>query len=92
MHPLHIPSFATAVSSIIVLVESASHIGVVEVLTHPSCDPEMSPQTLHAPVDRHFRLFGHLPMVVPSPWVCPSKNRRTNIKTVTQWVVFSKLY
>ena len=67
VHPLHIPSFPTAVSSIIVVAESASQIGVVDVPTHPSWVPEMSPQTLHAPVDRHFRLFGHLPVLVPSP-------------------------
>ena len=54
MHPLHIPSFATAVSSIIVVVESASQIGVVDVLAHPSWVPEMSPHTLHSPVDRHL--------------------------------------
>ena len=54
VHPLHIASFPTAVSSIIVVVESASQIGVVDVPAHPSCAPEMSAHTLHAPVDRHL--------------------------------------
>ena len=54
MHPLHIASFSTAVSSIIVVVESASQIGVVDVLAHPSWVPDISPHTLHAPVDRHL--------------------------------------
>ena len=36
------------------VVESASQTGLVDVLTHPSWVPEMSPHTLHAPVDRQM--------------------------------------
>ena len=54
VHPLHTASFSTAVSSMMVVVESASQTGLVDVLTHPSWRPEISPHTLHAPVDRHL--------------------------------------
>ena len=54
VHPLHTPTVSTAVSSMVLVVESASQTGVVDVLTQPSCVPEMSPHTLHAPDDRHL--------------------------------------
>ena len=34
--------------------ESASQTGVVDIISHPSAFPEISPQTLQAPVDRHL--------------------------------------
>ena len=34
--------------------ESASQTGVVDVISHPSALPFISPQTLQAPVDRHL--------------------------------------
>ena len=54
VHPLHTASFSTAVSSMMLVVESASQTGLVDVLTHSSWVPEMSPHTLHTPVDRHL--------------------------------------
>ena len=36
------------------IVESASQTGLVEVISHPSAFPDISPHTLHIPVERHL--------------------------------------
>lgn len=43
-----------AESSVTEVEESASQTGVVEVISHPSAFPEISPHTLHAPLDRQL--------------------------------------
>ena len=54
MHFTHFATFAVAESSVIEVVESASHTGEVEVISQPSAYPDIRAQTLHAPVERHL--------------------------------------
>ena len=54
MHLTHFASLEVAESSVTDVVESASQTGVVEVISQPSAYPDIKPQTLHAPVDRHL--------------------------------------
>ena len=70
--------------------DDSSQYGVAP--EHPSWTLFTILHTLHSPVERHLRLFGHLPRLVPSPWVCPSKKRITNISSITQWHVLANQY
>ena len=66
----HCATFPDAESSIPVVAESASQTGDVDVISQPSATPEISPQTLQPPVDKHlYELcpLGHFPISVPSP-------------------------
>ena len=76
LHGAQLATFAVAESSMITVFESASQTGAAECISHPSANPDMEPHTLHSPVERHLLLpyaLGHLPIVVPSPGVTPSK-------------------
>ena len=54
LHATHTATLPAAESWIPFADESASHTGVVEVISHPSATPEISPQTLHDPVERNL--------------------------------------
>ena len=54
VHLTHLATLAVAESSVTEVVESASHTGVVEVISQPSAYPDIKAQTLHAPVERHL--------------------------------------
>ena len=76
LQPTHTASLSDAESCIPVVVESASQTGVVDVISHPSAYPEINPQMLQAPVERHLyaeKLEGQFPISEPSPVVIPSK-------------------
>ena len=66
----HCATFPVALSSIPDVEESASQTGDVDVISHPSATPEISPQTLQPPVERHLYEvwpLGHFPISEPSP-------------------------
>ena len=54
VHFTQCATLAVAESSVIEVAESASQTGVVDVISQPSAYPEISPHTLHAPVERHL--------------------------------------
>ena len=54
LHLTHLAILATAETSVTDVDPSASQTGVVEVISQPSAYPDMSPQTLQAPVERHL--------------------------------------
>ena len=53
LHLTHFATFEIADSSVAAVSPSASHTGVVEVMSQPSAYPDMSLQTLHSPDERH---------------------------------------
>ena len=89
MQATHCATFPVAESSTPEVEESASQTGVVESTLHPSAFPDMRPQTLQAPEERHL-LETHIPWVVPSPGVVLSV---VHVKeTAYTYVVYTLLY
>ena len=54
MHATHCATFPVAVSCDPEVEESASQTGDVDVMSQPCACPEISPHTLHSPVERHL--------------------------------------
>ena len=87
----------SAESCIPLTLESASHTGVVECISHPSCNLDMTLQTLQSPSERHFTfgmLHGQFASFPPN-WMEFQEDKfqiTTNFAVNIRWYFFLRKY